>query len=754
VDNEKITIIGEIKDFIYESNDSLYKVIKIVLEDSSEITITGSFSHLNLGLSYKFLGYYKETKYGMQFQVESYTKCDNYTKDGLISYLSSDRFYGIGEKIANEIVENLGVDAIKKIIDNPDVLNDIKSLNKTKRQILIESLKKNYQEEDTFIKLYEFGLTPKMVEKLYNSYGLSAPDIILENPYRLIDEIEGYGFKKCDSLALSLGFPIDSNLRIKSAILYAINNICYNYGFTYLTLNQLLKSTFELLNNVNENLINNSIDELIEEKKLIYEDDRIYHYELYNSEVKIKEKLFKINESNLKLFKREDILKALDEVESDLNIKYTYHQKDAIVNSLENKLSIITGGPGTGKSTIIKGIVYTYAKLNNYGVYDEIMNYKVLLCAPTGRAAKRMNEATSFKALTIHKALGYNSDGFSFNEYKLLSQSLIIIDEMSMVDINLCKHLLLSLSSNCQIILVGDQNQLPAVGPGNVLSDLINTYIFKTTKLNQILRQKENSDIIKLSNQVLTKRLDYSIFGKRNEVFFYKSEGNELFDVISKILDNFILKGGNLLTGIQILIPMYNGINGINEINRLIQEKYNKSEKSIIRDNRLFKQNDKVLQIKNDSELDLMNGDIGRIVDIIKEDEKDVMYIDFYDRLVKYPISQIDNLVLGYAISIHKSQGSEFLNVIMPILPSYNIMLKPKIIYTGITRAKEKLILIGNINSLDYAIKQQDLVRQTSLSYRININKDIKIDKINDPEIPFDTFGEYDMEGITPYTFM
>ncbi len=254
---------------------------------------------------------------------------------------------------------------------------------------------------------------------------------------------------------------------------------------------------------------------------------------------------------------------------------------------------------------------------------------------------------------------------------------------------------------------------------------------------------------------ILQKRIDYRIFSTKREVFYYPYESKNIIDGIIKILDNYLAKGGDLFSGIQILAPMYNGVAGIDEINRRIQEKYNQNEKMIVRDDKLFKVDDKVLQLKNDRDLDIMNGDIGKIMDIVKDNEKDYLLINFDDRVIKYPTSNLDSLQLAYAISIHKSQGSEFQNVIMPIVKSYNIMLKPKLIYTGITRAKSKVIILGQNEALDYALSQMDDTRQTTLAIRLNEDSNRKVvEKILDPEIPFDDLGEYDMEGITPYTFM
>ena len=757
MDNDIKSVTGQIINYIFESKDSLYKVCEIETADS-KVTIVGNFPRLDEGLSYQFFGYMKETKYGEQFYVESYQRSDNFTKDGLISYLSSDKFYGIGLKLATSIVEELGLNAIDKIVENIEVLDNIKGLNKTKKELLYESLKNNIQTEQVFIRLFSFGLTHKMVERIYGIYGLDSVNIIEENPYTLIYDVEGFGFKRCDNLAMSLNFREDDIRRIKAAIIYTISTVCNDYGYTFLTKSQLVLSTKKLLqsNIIVDELYNDAIDMLIRDNKLKSEEDRIYIGYLYNAEVKVTERLIKIADTKINVFSKEKIENTLDEVEKNLDLSYTPLQKEAITNSLLNKLTIITGGPGTGKSTILKGILYTYAKLNNTSINDDSFLTKVLMVSPTGRAAKRMVQATGYYASTIHKALGYTQDGeFTHDELSPLTQKLVIIDEASMIDIMLFNNLLKALVSSVQIILVGDSNQLPSVGPGNVLYDLINTSIFKVTKLNQIMRQARDSDIISLSSMVLAQNINYNIFNKKKEVFFYPCDAKTLIDFLFRIIDKYIATGGNLIDGIQILIPMYAGISGIDEVNKRIQERYNKSEEFIVRDNKFFKKNDKVLQLKNDSILEIMNGDIGVIEAITKKDDKDVLLIRFDDNIVTYKASDLDNLSLAYAMSIHKSQGSEFENVILPILPNYNIMLKRKLIYTAITRAKKKLIILGDSNSLNLAIHQLDLERQTTLSYRINnnLNVDLSI-KILDPEIPFDTLGEYDMEGITPYTFM
>ena len=756
---ERKVVSGYISNYIYESQDSLYKVCELVQEDDTTLIIVGSFPHLEDGLSYEFVGKMKKhPKYGEQFFVESYSKSNSFSKEGLIHYLSSDKFYGIGPKLASNIVDELGLDCIDKILEDKEVLKKVYGMTKPKIEVLYQTLKDNYATEQVFIRLFGFGLTAKMVERLYSTYSVSAANKIEENPYCLITEVEGFGFKKCDSLALNLGMKRDDPKRLSAAIFYTLNQVCYQQGFTFLTEEQLINSVIRLLDNeINSNDLKPILDDLVQNKKIILEDNKYFDAYLHKCEVKTAEAILRLASGKLKKYPEEKVRDAIKYVEELLHIQYTPMQKEAIFTSILNKLSIITGGPGTGKSTILNGILNVYAKLNDLPVASDEFGYKVCMVAPTGRAAKRMAEATKYKASTIHKALGYNFDGdFSYNEDSKMAYSLLIVDEASMMDISITMSLFTALQDKCQIILVGDKDQLPSVGPGNVLYDLMQSDVFITTKLNQIMRQAKDSDIISLSHMVLSERIDYKIFNNKKEVFFYNSDVSSTIPMLKKLLDGYLANGGDLQSGIQILAPMYAGNAGIDAINSFIQEEYNKEKEKILkRDFKIFKKNDKVLQLKNDSVREIMNGDIGKILDVIKVDEKDAMLIDFDGRIITYMASDIENLTLAYCMSIHKSQGSEFENVIMPILPSYQIMLKKKIIYTGMTRAKKKLILLGKTQSLEQAIHAEDYLRQTYLTPRLSKKISNELDnKIFDKDIPFDTFGEYDMEGITPYSFM
>ena len=416
---ERKVVSGYISNYIYESQDSLYKVCELVQEDDTTLIIVGSFPHLEDGLSYEFVGKMKKhPKYGEQFFVESYSKSNSFSKEGLIHYLSSDKFYGIGPKLASNIVDELGLDCIDKILEDKEVLKKVYGMTKPKIEVLYQTLKDNYATEQVFIRLFGFGLTAKMVERLYSTYSVSAANKIEENPYCLITEVEGFGFKKCDNLALNLGMKRDDPKRLSAAIFYTLNQVCYQQGFTFLTEEQLINSVIRLLDNeINSNDLKPILDDLVQNKKIILEDNKYFDAYLHKCEVKTAEAILRLAGGKLKKYPEEKVRDAIKYVEELLHIQYTPMQKEAIFTSILNKLSIITGGPGTGKSTILNGILNVYAKLNDLPVASDEFGYKVCMVAPTGRAAKRMAEATKYKASTIHKALGYNFDGdFSYNE--------------------------------------------------------------------------------------------------------------------------------------------------------------------------------------------------------------------------------------------------------------------------------------------------------------------------------------------------
>ena len=690
---------------IFKANDSSFRVILIKVNKKT-YTISGNFPNLEEGLNYKFIGDFVEhIKYGKQFKATNYQKDEDST-NGLINYLASDKFYGIGKKLATNIVKTLGNDALKKISEDKTNLDKVKGLTEAKKALLYETIKNINEIDDIYIALYNLGLTNKMATKLYDEYGINTLAIIKNNPYCLIYDVEGFGFKKADNLALNLGIEKDNPNRIKEAILYCLNELCYKDGNVFIYINDLLKEVNNYLE-LNVDLINKSLSNLIENNRIKKINYNIYPNNLYNAEFNCANSLNRLLKYPSKKYDDKLIDNILKDIENKENIKYTNMQKTALQQVLNDKVAIITGGPGTGKTTIVKGIIKLYSKLNKIKE-----NPDILLLAPTGRAAKRLKESCNLEAYTIHRGLGYDYNGqFTYNSDNFLPYSLIIVDESSMIDIELANKLLSAINPKSSLIFIGDENQLPSVGPGEFLHDLIASDLFKTYRLNEIMRQANNSNIIKLANMVLKQNIDDSIFKAHDEVFFYNIFPNNFKTLLRRLLDNYLDKG-NDLKNIQILIPLYSGICGIDEINKFIQDNYNLNKSICLKTKeKIYYVGDKVLQLQNNPEKGIMNGDIGYIIDIFD----DTLGIDFNGKIVRITRADLENLTLAYAISVHKSQGSEYENVIFPIFNSYSIMLKKKLIYTAITRAKKKLILVGDLETLKNKIKYKEKLRNSSL---------------------------------------
>ena len=755
-------IRGRVKSIVFQSTTSLFKVLSVEVNNEN-ISVTGEFPLIDEGALYEFEGVSKiHPKFGVQFEASSSTSLKETSEDGLIAYLSSSRFKGIGKKLAESIVKTLGIDAIEKIKKDSTSLSKIKGISEKKAIELRDEIIKNASTETIFIKLFSYGLTKGAANKIFNKYELDTLRKIEENPYILIHDLDGFGFVRSDDLAIKMGFSENSDIRIEEALLYNLDLVCENLGYTFLTEEALLNETKLLLNRRSKSHVFEASDlkfnlmSLVSKGLLIKVDNLIYPKRLYDAEFEVSQKILSLlsHKQNVNLSKLDSLI---SESESFIKFSLTDEQKKAIRLSLSETVSIITGGPGTGKTTILKCLLRTKALLLNLDMNSASFSKRVLLLSPTGKASKRMMVQTEFRAQTIHKALSYDEYGrFLKNEGNMLDEDFIIVDEASMIDIELFNHLLKALKPNAQLILVGDVDQLPSVGPGNVLNDLINSKMIKTSYLTQIMRQKGDSKIVKLAHMVNTKNIDYSIFNDKKEVFFYKQDESNIMSLIVRIVEKYIASGADMYNDLQILAPMYSGFNGIDNINNNIQNLFNKSNEYIKYNDKTFKVGDKVLQLQNDPRLEIMNGDTGVIKAISKADDETYLYIMF-DKMVKYPYSDLSNLTLGYCISIHKSQGSEFKNVIVPISQAFRLMLKKKLVYTAITRAKEKIILIGSDTALNNSLYQEDSIRQTTLARMINpklIGKKNDYIEINDPISAFKYILEENMENISPYTFM
>jgi len=721
--NEKGFIIGLLK--VHETN-----IIECQDYVNKTITFTGYFAELNENEKYIMYGEVAHhPKYGFQFNVSDSERIKPDDKDGVIEFLSSDLFKGIGEKQATSIVEVLGEKALDLILQDKTCLYTVPKLSEAKINLIHDTLVKYEESHETIVKLTELGFSMKDSLTIYNKYKSNTIRIIENNIYRLIDDIDEMNFTKVDSIALTLNEEKFNLNRIKACIVYVIKELSFSKGDTYLYYGEIYEAlSYYLKNDIDSNIFDEAISELDGELKIKIDDDKYYLFDDYDAEEYIASKINYLINKEVTHYKNIDM--RIKELEDLYHIEYSDKQKEAIIKALENNILIVTGGPGTGKTTIIKAIVDLYKTLNKLSVKDLVTN--IALLAPTGRASKRMSESTNLPATTIHRFLKWNkeTDEFMINEYNPDFSNLIIVDEVSMIDNRLMNSLLRGLTNNMKLVLVGDYNQLPSVGAGNVLKDLIDSDIVDKVELDLLYRQDNNSYIPVLASEIKNETLEEDFLINRDDYKFLECSSDAIIPSLVNISKKVISKGYDYKR-VQIMAPMYAGVNGIDNINKVLQDVFNPVEldkKELRLGDVTYRENDKVLQLVNDPDNNVFNGDIGVIKNINYKGKSGTseITIDYYGNLVTYKQKEFNKFKHGYIISIHKSQGSEFELVIMPISSSYKRMLYKKLIYTGITRAKKRLILIGEPQAFMYGIKNNnEVVRKTNLLEKLlnNLNK-------------------------------
>ena len=709
---------------IYESNTGyiigIFKVRDTNDEKLSDyigrsITFTGYFHELNNTDTYMFYGeLVNHDKYGEQFQVNSYERCKPEEKDSIIEFLTGGLFKGIGTKKAESIVNAYGKETLKVILNNPEDLLLIQGITKKNANTLHEKLKEYESSYEIILFLTEKGFSTRDSMLIYNTYKNKTKDVIEKDIYRLIKDINEITFKKVDIIALRNGIAKDDKRRVKAIIIYIMNEVSNTYGDCYYYKKDLVSLIPRVLGTyIEEELFNTSIKELEHDLEIIIKSDRYYLRDMYDAECNIVKRLRMLN--NNKEISAKNIDLTINDLEKFFDIKYNNDQLEAIKKAYKRDFLIITGGPGTGKTTIMKAIVELYRMMKKLPY--ERLTKEIALLAPTGRAAKRISEATLFNASTIHRFLKWNKDTnkFQINEYNKSKVEFVIIDESSMIDTLLLDALIKGLSSNCKIVMIGDDHQLPSVGPGQVLHDLIESKQLEVVELKELYRQGKDSNIISLAYDIRNEKINKDIFNVEEDLTFIECSDDQVINNICEVASTYIDLN---YRDFQILAPMYKGLNGIDEINNRVQEIYNPKDKTK-KENKIgevtFRENDKVIQLTNMPDDNVYNGDIGLINRINLSPKKEV-YIDFDSNVVKYTPSNFINFRLAYSISIHKSQGSEFDIVIIPIVKGYNKMLYQKLIYTAVTRAKKRLYIIGDINALERASKNTNSdIRKTTI---------------------------------------
>lgn len=770
---------------IFHNESNMYSVVRIRVTETNvpyeekEAVVTGYFPRIHEDETYIFFGTMKEhPRFGLQFHVEHFRKDIPQTRQGIVQYLSSDLFSGIGKKTAEKIADALGENAISKILENPSVLDSIPKLPGDKAKQLYDSLMEHQGLEQVMIALSQFGFGPQLSMKIYQTYKDETISILQKNPYQLVEDVEGIGFARADELGSHFGISGSHPDRIRAGCLYMLEQHSMSEGHCFVSENQLVEAVWKLLNEKQQGLVVDSdisreILQLTEEGKLKSEEGRVYLPSLYFSEQGLVSNIKRVMEQTQysEQFPESEFLLALGELEDRLKVQYAPSQKEAIQQALMTPMLLLTGGPGTGKTTVIKGIVELYADLHGCSLepddYSKDDPFPIMLVAPTGRAAKRMSEATGLPSLTIHRLLGWNgSEGFQHDEENPIPGKLLIVDEVSMVDIWLANQLFKSLPADIQVVLVGDEDQLPSVGPGQVLKDLLASQAIPTVKLTDIYRQADGSSIIELAHSMKDGVVPADIAVAKKDRSFIKCGQAQIMDVVKKVCANAQSKGYTA-RDIQVLAPMYRGNAGIDKLNEMLQELFNpKSDgrRELAFGNVVYRSGDKVLQLVNQPESNVFNGDIGEVVSIFyaKEntEKQDMVIVSFEGNEVTYTKQDLGQITHAYCCSIHKSQGSEFPIVVLPVVKSYYRMLRRNLLYTAVTRSKRFLILCGEEDALRIGVQRADeQARQTSLKDRLNrqasdVIQNHEVDEAILAEIPFWKDANIGMENISPYDFM
>ncbi|WP_151620570.1 SF1B family DNA helicase RecD2 [Streptococcus intermedius] len=736
---------GTIERIIFENPSSFFRILLLNIDDTDadfddfEIIVTGTMADIIEGEDYTFWGnLVQHPKYGEQLKLIRYERAKP-TSKGLVKYFSSDHFKGIGVKTAQKIVDLYGDNTIDKVLAEPEKLHDIVGLSAKNREAFIMKLRQNYGTERVLAKLSEYGISNKLAFQIQDFYKEETLEIVEHYPYQLVEDIQGIGFKIADQLAQSLGIESTAPERFRAGLLHTLLTQSMEKGDTYLEAKELLEHTIELLESsrqikLDPNSVADELAHLIEEDKVQHVDTKIFENSLFFAEEGICNNLLRILEKgNQNKYEPENIEAALAQIEEKFAISYDAIQKQAICDAIQHKIFILTGSPGTGKTTVINGIIAVYALLHGLDLHKS-QDLPILLAAPTGRAARRMNELTGLPSATIHRHLGMTGDDDTSHLDDYLDADFIIVDEFSMVDTWLANQLLSNISSNSKLLIVGDADQLPSVSPGQVLADLLKIPLLPQTKLEKIYRQGEDSTIVTLASQIQKGTLPIDFIEKKADRSYFEVRSKQIPQMIERIVE-VAIRSGIPAQDVQVLAPMYRGQAGIDHINQLMQDLIN----PVVKEQLIFeatdgqyRQGDRVIHLVNDAESNVFNGDLGYITDLLPakyaDSKQDELTINFDGNEIVYQRSEWYKIRLAYAMSIHKSQGSEFPVVILPITSSSHRMLQRNLIYTAITRAKSKLILLGEKSAFAFAVQNTGTTRKTYLLQRFaNLPTDEKI---------------------------
>ena len=694
----------------YQNPENGYSVMKVKVKGYDDlVTLVGNLLEVPAGSVLLCDGEWRvDKRYGQQFQCLTWEEVMPATAYGIEKYLGSGLVKGIGPKFAQLIVGHFGTDTIEVIETDIERLYEVPGIGKKRVQKIRESWEKQKDIKNVMLFLQGFGVSTAYAAKIYREYGKESIDKVKENPYRLAEDIWGIGFKTADGIARKIGYAVNDDRRLRSGLIYTLNQLA-DEGHCYAEEEQLIATSKQLLE-AEEACIRIALTHAIEASELMLDGTAIYLPPFYYAECATANRLKTLVhpiESGSIFQTRFDLAK----LQRETGIEYDEVQVEAIRQAIASKVMVLTGGPGTGKTTTTKAII---AALQSAGM-------RILLAAPTGRAAKRMSEATGMEAKTIHRLLEYNpKDGYKRNDENPLEGDALIVDECSMIDIILMNNLTKALPTSMRLVLVGDIDQLPSVGAGNVLRDIIDSGVIPVVRLTRIFRQAQTSRIV-MSAHAINRGIFPDISnGKQTDFFFMKQEEPEQVaaTIVSLVLDRLPKAYRHTASNIQVLTPMQRGVVGAANLNMALQQALNHNTEALARGGYTFKLGDRVMQLRNNYDKEVYNGDLGYVRSVDMEDR--TLTVDFEGHAVEYEVSALDELTLAYATTIHKSQGSEYPIVVMPVLMNHYVMLQRNLIYTGITRAKKICVLVGQAKALAYAIRNMKVLkRNTRLMERL-----------------------------------
>ncbi|MBR8703072.1 SF1B family DNA helicase RecD2 [Porphyromonas levii] len=694
----------------YQNAENGYSVMKVKVKGYDDhVTLVGNLLEVPAGSVLLCEGEWRvDKRYGQQFQCETWEEVMPATAYGIEKYLGSGLVKGIGPKFAKLIVGHFGTDTIEVIETDIERLYEVPGIGKKRVEKIRESWEKQKDIKNVMLFLQGFGVSTAYAAKIYRQYGKESIDKVKENPYRLADDIWGIGFKTADGIARKMGYEMNDERRLRSGLIYTLNQLA-DEGHCYAEEEQLIATAKQMLE-ADEECIRTAMTHAIETEDLMLDGTAIYLPPFYYAECGTANRL-----NTLVHTKEEGSIFTtrfdLGKLQRETGIEYDEVQVEAIRQAIASKVMVLTGGPGTGKTTTTKAII---AALQSAGM-------RILLAAPTGRAAKRMNEATGMEAKTIHRLLEYNpQDGYKRNDENPLEGDALIVDECSMIDIILMNNLTKALPTTMRLVLVGDIDQLPSVGAGNVLRDIIDSGVIPVVRLTRIFRQAQSSRIVMSAHAINRGCFPDISNGQHTDFFFMKQEEPEKVaeTIVSLVRDRLPKAYRQPTANIQVLTPMQRGVVGAANLNMALQQALNHNTAALVRGGYTFKEGDRVMQLRNNYDKDIYNGDLGYVRSVDMEER--TLTVNFDGQMVEYEASELDELTLAYATTIHKSQGSEYPIVVMPVLMTHYVMLQRNLIYTGITRAKKICVLVGQTKALAYAIHNMKVLkRNTRLKERL-----------------------------------